>query len=89
MGKNLSNEHHFLDDSKKEIESNVSDVYCSFYLGKKSCVFQWNLDIFQQKIKLERYLNNRGKICLNKKTSVDRLLCILYDRLESSSEIYC
>ena len=82
MGENLSNELHLLDDSKKEIESNVSDVYCSFCLkkNKKYCVFQWNLYIFQQKIKLERYLNNREKICLNKKTSVDRLVCILYDR---------
>ena len=56
MGENLSNELHLLDDSKKEIESNVSDVYCSFYLGKKILCFSMELGHFPAEYQVRKIL---------------------------------
>ena len=38
-GEDLSSEHQFLEDSKKEIESNFSDLHCSVYSGRRIMCF--------------------------------------------------
>ena len=85
----MSNELQFLEDSKNEIESNFSDVHCSFCSGRRIICFSMEFGHLPTENQVRKILEViEGNVAKIKKTSVDRLVCVLYDRHESSPEIY-
>ena len=53
---NLSNEQQFLEDSKKEIESNFSDLHCIFYSGRRIMCFSMEFGHFPTENQVRKLL---------------------------------
>ena len=53
---NLSNEQQFLEDSKKEIESNASDLHCSFFSSRRIMCFSMEFGYFPTENQVRKLL---------------------------------
>ena len=77
----MSNELQFLEDSKNEIESNFSDVHCSFCSGRRIMCFSMELGHFPTRNQVRKILEViEGNVAKIKKLRlIDWFACYMID----------
>ena len=55
-GKDLSNKNQFLEDSKKEIESLITKLNCSFFCGKRFMTFSMEIGFYTTEDQVRKIL---------------------------------